>query len=244
MASISAADFGNYDPSTQLNRDREEMERQRVCEQIREREENCQAEVEVERVADKPAESDLSFELTKVVFSDSEILTQEELAAITTDYVGKAVTVKDLYAIVNRVNQLYADKGFLTRAFLTEQLIVGGVVKITPLEGRTGKVTVSGNKHTRESFIWNSLPPKEGVFFQHATAQSPPATLQPHERRALARGHEGGRKTRHDRLRAGHLRADQPIRDALFRQQRLRGKRAVARRNFLSLPQFVGTRST
>lgn len=163
MTSISAADFGSYDPSTQLNRDREEMERQRVWEQIREREENRQAEVEDEREADKPAASDLSFELTKVVFNDSEILTQEELAAITADYVGKAVTVKDLYAIVNRVNQLYADKGFLTcRAFLTEQRIVGGVVKITLVEGRTGKVTVSGNKHTRESFIRHSFPLKEG----------------------------------------------------------------------------------
>lgn len=160
---VSAADLGSYDPSTQLNRNREEMERQRVWEQIREREENRKAEVEDDREADKQADSSVTFELTEVLFDDSEILTPEELSAITADYIGKAVTVKDLYAIVNQVNQLYADKGFLTcRAFLTEQRIVNGVVKITLVEGRTGKVTVSGNKHTRESFIRNSFPLKEG----------------------------------------------------------------------------------
>lgn len=45
---------------------------------------------------------------------------------------------------------------------MTEQRIVNGVVKITLVEGRTGKVTVSGNKHTRASFIRNSFPLKEG----------------------------------------------------------------------------------
>ena len=163
MNAVSAADAGSYDPSTQLNRDRQEMERQRMWEQIRESEENRKAEVEDERESDKQVDSDLTFELTEVLFSNSEILTPEELSAITADYVGKAVTVKELYAIVNRINQLYVDKGFLTcRAFLTEQRIVNGVVKITLVEGRTGKVTVSGNKHTRESFIRNSFPLKEG----------------------------------------------------------------------------------
>lgn len=163
LNAATAADLGSYDPSAQLNRDREEMERQRVWEQIREREENRKAEVEDNRDAGKQAESDLTFELTEVLFDDSEILTREELSAITADYVGKAVTLNDLYTIVKRVNQLYADKGFLTcRAFLTEQRIVNGVVKITLVEGRTGKVTVSGNKHTRASFIRNSFPLKEG----------------------------------------------------------------------------------
>jgi len=130
------------------------MERQRIWEQIRENETNRKAEIEDDRDSGKQAESNLTFELTDVLFDDSEILTREELSAVKADYVGRAVTLNDLYTIVKRVNQLYADKGFLTcRAFLTEQRIVNGVVKITLVEGRTGKVTVSGNKHTRESFI-------------------------------------------------------------------------------------------
>lgn len=96
LNAATAADLGSYDPSAQLNRDREEMERQRVWEQIREREENRKAEVEDDRDAGKQAESDLTFELTEVLFDDSEILTREELSAITADYVGKAVTLNDL----------------------------------------------------------------------------------------------------------------------------------------------------
>lgn len=79
IASISAADAGSYDPSTQLNRDREEMERQRVWEQIRERDENRKDEVEDDRESEKQSASNLTFELAEVHFSDSEILTPEEL---------------------------------------------------------------------------------------------------------------------------------------------------------------------
>ena len=49
MNAVSAADAGSYDSGTQLNRDREEMERQRAWEQIRERDENRKDEVEDDR---------------------------------------------------------------------------------------------------------------------------------------------------------------------------------------------------
>lgn len=159
----AAADFGSYDPSAQLNREREEMERQRVWEQIQEAEEARNAKVEDEREKSKQTESDIKFELTKIIFDESEILTAEELDGVTADFIGKDVTVNDLYTITERVNKLYADKGYLTcRAFLSEQRIVNGVVKITLVKGRTGNITVTGNKHTRESFIKKSVKLTEG----------------------------------------------------------------------------------
>lgn len=159
----AAADFGSYDPSAQLNREREEMERQRVWEQIQEAEEARNAKVEDEREKSAQTKSDIKFELTKIIFDESEILTAEELDGVTADFIGKDVTVNDLYTITERVNKLYADKGYLTcRAFLSEQRIVNGVVKITLVEGRTGNITVTGNKHTRESFIKKSVKLTEG----------------------------------------------------------------------------------
>ena len=66
-------------------------------------------------------------------------MTREELDATAAEFIGKAVSVKDLYTITERVNKLYEDKGFLTcRAFLGEQQIINGVVRITLVEGRTG----------------------------------------------------------------------------------------------------------
>ena len=159
----AAADVGSYDPSAQLNREREEMERQRVWEQIQEAEKARNAKVEDEREKSTQTESDIKFELTKIIFDESEILTAEELDGVTADFIGKDVTVDDLYTITERVNKLYSDKGYLTcRAFLSEQRIVNGVVKITLVEGRTGNIIVTGNKHTRESFIKKSVKLTEG----------------------------------------------------------------------------------
>ena len=70
--------------------------------------------------------------MQKINFDDSEILTAEELDAIAQDYVGKSVTLQNLYEIVEKVNMLYQEKGF-----------------IRLLEGKTADVTISGNKHTR-----------------------------------------------------------------------------------------------
>ena len=163
LNAVSAADLGSYDPSRQLSRDREEMERQRIWEQITEDEENRKAKIEDERTTSEAIDSDITFELTEIIFNESEILTREELEATVAEFIGKAVSVKDLYTITERVNKLYEDKGFLTcRAFLGEQQIINGVVRITLVEGRTGNVVVTGNKHTRESFIRKSFPLKEG----------------------------------------------------------------------------------
>ncbi len=154
---VLAADLGSYDPSRQLNRDREEMERQRIWEQITENEENRKAKIEDERTTSEAIDSDITFELTEIIFNESEILTREELEATVAEFIGKAVSVKDLYTITERVNKLYEDKGF----------------------------------------------------------------IQSNSRHAIEIGFEGGRKSRHDRLRADSLRAVESIVDVIRGQQRL-----------------------
>lgn len=58
---------------------------------------------------------------------------------------------------------LYQEKGFLTcRAFLPPQTIHAGEVQIRLIEGKTANVTVTGNKHTRESFLRNTFKLKSG----------------------------------------------------------------------------------
>ena len=94
----------------------------------------------------------------------SEVLTEAELQKITEPYIGKTVSLADLYAITGAINNLYNDKGYMVcKAYLPPQRIHGGVVQIKLLEGKTGLVTLQGLKHTKEKYVTARVPLKPGT---------------------------------------------------------------------------------
>ncbi len=96
----------------------------------------------------------------------SDILTPEEIAAVTADYEQTNLTMNDINELVERINELYLNKGFVTaRAYLPEQTIENGLLKIDTLEGKVGNVTVEGNRWTKESHIKDRLDMNEGEIF-------------------------------------------------------------------------------
>ena len=131
------------------------MERQRIKEQIdedRNREENS-VEVE-ENKTPKGEESNLKFLLTKITVDESEIITEKILNEIAAPYINIEIGVNELYEIVQKINDYYQKAGYLTcRAFLKNQTITGGVVHISLIEGKTGEVTLSGNKNTAKKYF-------------------------------------------------------------------------------------------
>lgn len=163
IADAAPADGAN-DPGAQLQRSRELLELQRIAEQIAEDEKNRGATVENQENSTSNDQSNaIEFILQKINFDDSKILSAEELNAISSEYVGKSVTLQNLYELVDKINVIYQEKGFLTcRAFLPPQTIHAGEVQIRLVEGKTAKVTVTGNNHTRESFIRNTFDLKSG----------------------------------------------------------------------------------
>ena len=164
VSAAAPADMGRNDPGVQLNQAREYLERQAVARQMEEDQARRKTQVEME--AQKPDESTakVSFTLEKVEIDSSEVLSAEELNKITEHYMGKTVTLQDLYAITGAINNLYSDKGFMVcRAYLPPQRIHGGVVQIKLLEGKTGMVTLQGLKHTREKYVTARVPLKPGI---------------------------------------------------------------------------------
>ena len=150
------------DAGIQMNRMRNYMERERVKRQIAEDRAASKNKVEgADKAASQQGEAS-TFELKKIVMDSSAVLTEAELAAITQPYEGKMVQLNDIYAIVEKINALYASKGYVTcRAFLPPQTITDGKVKLLLVEGRTGNTTVSGNNYTKTSFITKRLHLKE-----------------------------------------------------------------------------------
>lgn len=96
----------------------------------------------------------ITFKLKEINFSKSAVFSQEELDGFVAPYIGRTISVADLFAITAMVNKEYRDRGYLTtQAVLVPQQISGGKVKIKLIEGTIGNIDVTGNRHVKSSFV-------------------------------------------------------------------------------------------
>ena len=163
-AAAAAISAGGMDAGAQMERDRRAIERERVMEQIAEDEAAKKNKVEQgEKPATEEAGEEISFALQQVIWNPSEILTKDQIQAVTVSYIGKQVTLKDLREMADKITNLYRDKGYMTcGAVLPPQRIHDGVVEIRLIEGKTGKVNLTGNRYTKTDFIMNRIGLKPG----------------------------------------------------------------------------------
>ena len=147
----AATSTGGMDAGAQMERDRRAMEREQILEQIAEDEAAKNRKVEqVEKAPESEAETEIRFELKQVNCTASELLTQEEIHAVTDRYIGRQVTIKDLQELAEKITDIYRKKGYMTcGAVLPPQRIHEGVVEIRLIEGKTGEVSLKGNRYTK-----------------------------------------------------------------------------------------------
>lgn len=120
-------------------------------------------EREIRRQAKEAAEKALSasesqkfgdgirFFLSSVHFTPSQILTDKETLEAVKPFVGTVVTGKELTAMLEAVNRLYRQKGYVVcQAVLQPQRISKGVLTITLVEGKTGAVSLSSAVEGKE----------------------------------------------------------------------------------------------
>lgn len=157
---------GYNDPGVQLNRTREYLERQRIARQIAEDRAKERTGIEGQQQGEQQQDTgEVKFRINEIVVDKSEVLQEQEINDITKDYVGKEIVLQDLYTVVNKINALYADKGYLTcRAFLPPQTIKNGIVHIQLVEGKSGNVYVDGNKSTNKSYITDRIGIERGKY--------------------------------------------------------------------------------
>ena len=153
---------GFNDSGVQLNRTKKYLEWQQTMQKIADGRKSTGVETG-EETGEKKETDSVRFQLKKVTADASDLLTQEEIQAAAAPYIGKEITLQDLYGIVEKINALYSEKGYVTcRAYLAPQTIRQGAVHISLMEGKTGKVDVRGNRTTREDYIRDRLDLKEG----------------------------------------------------------------------------------
>lgn len=145
------------DPGQELENTRERLEQQRIIQEMEEHR-TPSGGVESEQPKEEKTVPAVRFVLKDVRVDASELLPENTAKAAYEDYIGKEVSVDDLYSIVSKLNEWYSKNSYITcSAYLPPQTIHKGVVHIAIIEGRNGSVTIDGSKNTRESYILNRL---------------------------------------------------------------------------------------
>lgn len=109
------------------------------------------------------AESGQSIWVAKIVIDASEILSDEELSAVTTRYEERKLVMADLFAMLDEINQLYRDKNAVTsRAILPPQRVRDGVVQVQLIEARLDEVIFENNQSTNEGYLRRRIESESG----------------------------------------------------------------------------------
>lgn len=104
--------------------------------------------------------------VNSIEVSPSEVLTKEEINNIIQPLVGKNIFINDLQKAIDDINNLYAQKGFVTaRAYLPEQTVENGNIRIDLVESKIGNITVQQNRWTKSKYITDRMPQKQSELF-------------------------------------------------------------------------------
>ncbi|WP_179948157.1 ShlB/FhaC/HecB family hemolysin secretion/activation protein [Luteimonas chenhongjianii] len=116
-----------------------------------------------------PGQGGGSFMLEQVDFTPSVLLPPATLDAIAARYTGREVHLAELDALIAEVNGAYEAAGINTaRALLREQSIESGRVEVTLMEGRLGRLEISGEGGVPARFIEKRVSQPEGEVVNSA----------------------------------------------------------------------------
>ncbi len=114
--------------------------------------------LKVEKEETVKEEKEVSFEVKEIRVSPSKILTDEEITKAVDFQEEGTMTLKDLNAMVDRINALYKAKGVETaEAVLPPQVVKYGIVYIRLVEGVYGKTELTGNHRIADDTILHRI---------------------------------------------------------------------------------------
>ena len=107
-------------------------------------------------LADEPRVLVTRFEVTGV-----SAFTPEQLRPLLADGEGRELTLTQIEGYAARITALYREHGYiLARAYVPAQEMRGGVVELDVLEGRVGKVDITGLRHYNADYLRKYVEPR------------------------------------------------------------------------------------
>lgn len=142
----------------------QDLDRYRIEEEINSLRQNASpTEKSVPMHEASPMDASFEFHLSGITHDKSSVLTDEEIQKAVAPWVGQTINAQDLSKILNAINSLYQQKGYVVcMAMLKPQRIKDGVLHITLVEGKTDDVSVVGNESTSTSYILSAFDFEKG----------------------------------------------------------------------------------
>jgi hemolysin activation/secretion protein len=123
-------------------------------------------EIKLEAPDKAPAQAqfdDTKFKVNKIELDGVTLLKDDLIRPLIMQYEGQDLSLNDLNALVEKLNDLYRANGYLTSQFyIPPQNLEGGVVKLASQEGKIGNIEVEGNRFFRTKALLRNLPQQEG----------------------------------------------------------------------------------
>ena len=103
-------------------------------------------EVPSARTTVPPGADELVFVSTSINVTGATALSDREISALTSEYMGREVSLSEMYGLATEIQIAYREQGYLlTRALVPAQRIEGGVFRIEVIEGFIEDVFVVGD---------------------------------------------------------------------------------------------------
>ena len=152
-----------FEAEQQIQKDYKNIKKTNKEKKLEQKEKKEKAKVEKAKIEEYATKG---VYVENIEVSPSQILTVYEIENIIDDYTKTNITFEQLQEIVNKINNLYLEKGFVTaRAYLPEQTIENETIKIELVEGKVGNISVTGNRWTRTKYIEDRLGLNKGDIF-------------------------------------------------------------------------------
>ena len=111
--------------------------------------------------------------LKKLEFGETKVLPESLLAELRGRYEGRTVSIADIKAIAAAVNKYYREHGYLTsRAYLPEQDVSRGTLRVELMEGTIGQVDAKGLTTTKPEYVRRAVGIKPGEVFRTDTLEA------------------------------------------------------------------------
>lgn len=89
-----------------------------------------------------------------IIIEGNKVIDTETLNKLTKQYKGRELALEEMSELTDLITMTYQEKGYiLARAYLPEQEIQDGILKIHVAEGKIGKIKVSGYTHYKADVI-------------------------------------------------------------------------------------------
>jgi len=96
--------------------------------------------------------------IKQVLFVGNTVFSQQELEAVTKEFLNREIRVSDVEAIRRKVSQHYADQGYINSgAVLESQSLASGLLTLKIIEGRLVDVRQTGQERLPEAYIRDRL---------------------------------------------------------------------------------------